>query len=145
MLPLRKIWQRTKSVSFERVQFLEQAIAQLRSGSLDEAQRQKASQTAHKLAGSLGTFGFEEGSRFAHQLEALLESELQDLTQQWRWADWAEQLVTALSQELSGQRSTPPPEELSIDQPLLLIVDFDFDLAQKLWVTEDGVPGKFVP
>ncbi|NEQ23112.1 MAG: response regulator, partial [Microcoleus sp. SIO2G3] len=126
-----EIWQRTKSVSFERVRFLEQTVELLRSSSLDESQRQKASQTAHKLAGSLGTFGFDEGSRIAHQLEVLFESE-PERSQQPQIAPQAERLVTALSQELSGQRLTPIDEPPPTDQPLLLILDADRELAHSI-------------
>lgn len=132
-----EIWQRTKSVSLERVTFLEQTVAALKAGTLSEDLRQKAVQNAHKLVGSLGTFGFDEGSRLAQQLEVLFGSEqpFQNpssliCTQQ------AEQLVAALHRELTGQQSLlgavePLP---GLDHPLLLIIDSDRELAQSIIV-----------
>ena len=136
------IWERTKSVSFERVRFLAQAVELLRSSNFDESLWQKASQTAHKLAGSLGTFGFEEASRLAHQLEELFESGLKPQPtlalpqQQQVLVQQAERLVTALRQELIGQRSAKSTLETIqpplTEQPLLLIIDADRDLAQSI-------------
>jgi DNA-binding response OmpR family regulator/HPt (histidine-containing phosphotransfer) domain-containing protein len=75
-----KIWQRTKGVSLARIDVLEQAVQALTSGKLDRELQQQALQSAHKLAGSLGTFGFEAGSQIARQLETTLQVQLNTLS-----------------------------------------------------------------
>ena len=49
-----------------------QATAALLQDDLDEALRERAFHEAHRLAGSVGTFGFAEGSRLAREAEHLL-------------------------------------------------------------------------
>lgn len=53
----------------DRVALLEHAAQALLAGELDEPLRQQAIQVAHKLAGSLGTFGFPHGSTVAREIE----------------------------------------------------------------------------
>jgi len=67
-----KIWQRTKLINLERLGVIEQAITALQLGKIEAELHQKAQQAAHKLVGSLGTFGFTEGSTLARQLETCL-------------------------------------------------------------------------
>ncbi|HIK44320.1 MAG TPA: response regulator [Leptolyngbyaceae cyanobacterium M65_K2018_010] len=56
----------------QRVAVLEEAIRCLQAGGLEPQQRQMACEEAHRLAGGLGTFGYNEGSTLAHQIETLL-------------------------------------------------------------------------
>jgi HPt (histidine-containing phosphotransfer) domain-containing protein len=44
----------------------------LRNLPLVEGLREEASHTAHKLAGSLGMYGYDEGTRIAREIEVLL-------------------------------------------------------------------------
>lgn len=140
------IWERMKAVSFERVTMLEQVAQSMRLGNLSEELCQKAMQSAHKLAGSLGTFGFEEGSRLAQQIEFLLQSELMPLRAiapllSEKVVHQVGRLVTALRQELTEAESNrsksakfaldAPPASLQ-EQPLLLIVDSDRELAESI-------------
>lgn len=67
-----KIWQRTKPINLERLAVIEQAITALQLGHLEAELHHQAQQAAHKLVGSLGTFGLTEGSMLARQLEAHL-------------------------------------------------------------------------
>lgn len=67
-----KIWQRTKPLNLERLAVIEQAITALQLGQLEAELHHQAQRAAHKLVGSLGTFGFMEGSTLARQLEAHL-------------------------------------------------------------------------
>jgi len=66
---LSDIWERTKETTFSRIQDLFDALQTLEKGEISEDSRERSQRTAHKLAGSLGTFGFEEGSRIAQRLE----------------------------------------------------------------------------
>src|ERR1019366_9165597 len=52
-----------------RVEVVEQATSALLEGDLRDALRQKAVQEAHKLSGSVGSFGFKEASRLAREIE----------------------------------------------------------------------------
>lgn len=69
------IWERTKGASLARVEFLEQVVQLLQLGTLERLHSEKAIEHAHKLQGSLGTFGLEEGSRLAHQIEGVFQRE----------------------------------------------------------------------
>ena len=73
----------------------------LQSGALDSDLLQRVSHSAHKLAGSLGTFGFQTASRLAQQLETLLQSK----APQEVLAHNAQQLVTALYESLTEEQT----------------------------------------
>lgn len=57
-----------------RVDVLEEASRALSEGTLTEPERERACAEAHKLAGSVGTFGFVEASELAQQVRDLLDS-----------------------------------------------------------------------
>jgi putative two-component system response regulator len=56
----------------QRVTTLESAVAAIAAGELDEPRREQAERDAHKLAGSLGTFGLLRASDLARELELRL-------------------------------------------------------------------------
>jgi HPt (histidine-containing phosphotransfer) domain-containing protein len=66
------LWERFRGTTAERVDALEAGIRALRADR--SAPRAEAVSAAHKLAGSLGTFGFPEASRLARECESLLGS-----------------------------------------------------------------------
>lgn len=68
-----EIWARKKNIIFDRILVLEEASTALQSGSLSAEKRELAASEAHRLAGSLGTLGFPEGSRISQSMEGLLE------------------------------------------------------------------------
>ena len=74
LLLVAQLWERFKAATFTRLGVLEQAVAALVAGTLSEELRQHAERDAHKLAGSVGMFGFAEGSRLASTIEQLLEA-----------------------------------------------------------------------
>ena len=63
------LWQRNQPRILDRLALLDAAAAASSSGALDPALQQEAAGVAHKLAGSLGMFGFHEGTRMARELE----------------------------------------------------------------------------
>lgn len=65
------LWQRNQPQTLERLALLDRAAA---SSSLEPTRRGEAIAIAHKFAGSLGMFGFHEGTRLARELELELES-----------------------------------------------------------------------
>lgn len=73
-IALRASWERLREKILERITTLEQATTAWLEGSLAEELRLQAYQEAHKLAGSLGIFGFAEGSRLAHEIECELQT-----------------------------------------------------------------------
>ena len=68
------LWQRNQPRILERLATLEQAAAASDSGALTPELQLEAASIAHKLAGSLGMFGFHEGTRKARELEQHLEA-----------------------------------------------------------------------
>ncbi len=58
----------------DRLAVLKQAVEALGRGTLSDELRQAAEREAHKLAGSLGSFGFTQASQLAQEIETLLEA-----------------------------------------------------------------------
>jgi DNA-binding response OmpR family regulator len=71
---IRALWQEARPGALERIGVLEDAVAALLAGALDEPGRAGARDAAHKLAGSLGTFGVGEGTVIARRLETAFET-----------------------------------------------------------------------
>jgi HPt (histidine-containing phosphotransfer) domain-containing protein len=69
------LWQRFLPQIRERVAILESAAAALAAGPLTEELREAALAAAHKLAGTLGTFGLTRGTVLARELESAFASE----------------------------------------------------------------------
>lgn len=69
---LRAVWERQQGLIYERIELIERAAMALRQDSPSQDLRAEARRAAHMLAGSLGMFGFNEASRAAQQLEAVL-------------------------------------------------------------------------
>jgi hypothetical protein len=69
---LASLWVKIRPVVEERLGLLDAATAAAASGGLGEAQRAEACSAAHKLAGSLGMYGYDEGTAVARKIEVLL-------------------------------------------------------------------------
>jgi two-component system, OmpR family, response regulator len=63
-------WARHLETQERRIAAQERAMVGLMAGALDDADRELAATEAHKLAGSLGSFGLTEGSELASELES---------------------------------------------------------------------------
>ena len=72
---LRELWQRKLPMVREHLSLLQRASETLSQATLTAPLRNEAAISAHKLAGSLGMFGFPEGTRFAREIEHLLDSQ----------------------------------------------------------------------
>ncbi len=83
------LWQRNQPQVLERLAMLDRAAAEAAASILSPGRGHEAAGIAHKLAGSLGMFGFHEGTRLARELEQHLESPTPDPA-----------LLAALSNEL---------------------------------------------
>ena len=70
-----RVWTQFHDVIFDRMATIETAVAALRQGQLSDEIRKNAVLEAHRLAGSLGMFGLEDGTRLAREIEHALGDE----------------------------------------------------------------------
>jgi len=77
---LHRLWLQFLPQIEDRAAVLESAAAALAHNKLSAEQRQAAHAAAHKLAGTLGTFGLAEGTSLAREAELLYAAE-SELTQ----------------------------------------------------------------
>jgi len=92
---LDDLWQRNLPVVEARLAVLDRAA---QADPLPEELRLDAISVAHKLAGSLGMFGFAEGTRISRQLELALDLPVADSAQ-----------LTQLAQQLREELFPAPP------------------------------------
>lgn len=71
---LAKLWVKIQPIVEERLTVLDRASAAAEQGSLPDGLRVEARNSAHKLAGSLGMYGFDEGTRVAREIEQMLDA-----------------------------------------------------------------------
>ncbi|MGL6345084.1 MAG: response regulator, partial [Waterburya sp.] len=121
-------WSTFKDTSWQRLDILEQLTTALAASQISPELYTEAQSSAHKLAGSLGTFGFPQGSVIAKQIENLL---VDNLSEQVNF-DQIGELVTSLKLELQHQ----PLETIfrdSLDPNIsLLIIAHDPNFTQEL-------------
>lgn len=72
---LSRLWRQNLPLLRERVRTLEHAASEAASGTLSPEGRIGAADLAHKLAGSLGMFGYPRGTEIAREMETLLEAD----------------------------------------------------------------------
>ena len=72
---LASVWQRSLPLIRQRLARLDAAAQHSDLGLLSADSRKEASEIAHKLAGSLGMFGYARGTEIARELEVLLEED----------------------------------------------------------------------
>ena len=131
LVALSKAWQKYRYKSQQQLTILQKTLQDWQNnGSLSVKQIKKARSIAHKLAGTVGVFGFNEGSQLATELELLLqENNTEELGKLLR----CQAIFTALQQELITKNLPrqifEQPEENS---PLLLIVDHDQQFTELL-------------
>lgn len=75
---IQEVWSRLRHLVDARLETIARAAAALGDGGLEPGLRRDAERQAHKLAGSLGIFGFHEGSRLAREAEVLLADDALD-------------------------------------------------------------------
>jgi HPt (histidine-containing phosphotransfer) domain-containing protein len=95
-------------VNLARAGHLEQVLADIAAGRADEDKRQLATESAHQLVGSAGTFGFPGASQLAGELERYFVEA--DFTDQARLASAREQ-VARLRGELAAGPAYQPDDE----------------------------------
>lgn len=122
----------------EQVAVLSQVKTAVQSGSISYELQQYAKQEAHKLAGSLGTFGYSQGSILAQEIEDLLarlHSKEQPETLQ------LQQLIVALEQELA-KTPTPIANRAIANLALNKVLVIDDDVALTLQLQAEAVAQK---
>jgi len=131
---LQETWRECRESYCDRLFVIERAIAHLQAGTLTDELQQQAKREAHTLAGSLGSFGLDEASRLAQEIQQFLRSEehLGPLE-----TKELSQLAAALRQEIEETREIVKPEFFSsspssVSNSTLLIVDDDAVLAEQL-------------
>jgi diguanylate cyclase (GGDEF)-like protein len=70
---VQDLWAQARPVALERLNVLDDAVAAVMVGALDEDLRVRAQRESHKLAGALGTFGLRDATERAAALEAAFE------------------------------------------------------------------------
>jgi len=70
---LAALWVRNRPVVEERLTSIDQAIVAAANGTLTTELREEAADNAHKLAGSLGMYGYHRGTMLAREVEILLD------------------------------------------------------------------------
>jgi putative two-component system response regulator len=101
---LQAIFESNREDFLRRVRNLEEAVRAIDAGTLDEHLRAGAERDAHKLAGSLGTFGLPRGSELASELEQRLATGHAPGSMD---AAYLTQLVVALHTELDEEAAGP--------------------------------------
>jgi HPt (histidine-containing phosphotransfer) domain-containing protein len=71
---LTELWQKNLPTLRERLERLDQAAKIAVTGKLPETSRLEALDIAHKLSGSLGMFGYQEGTEIARKMELIFKS-----------------------------------------------------------------------
>ncbi|WP_413167193.1 response regulator [Capilliphycus salinus ALCB114379] len=140
-------WERFKTLILNRINTLEQTITSAQTPTLTPQLCQDAELQAHKLAGSLGMFGFKSGYRLAQQIEqwfinarehpdipteietvkTLIAQLHQELQQPLDWLE--EKTPSHLHENLIStlQSATNSPTQYRI-----LVVDDDLELSEQL-------------
>ncbi|HAX74524.1 MAG TPA: multi-component transcriptional regulator [Cyanobacteria bacterium UBA11372] len=125
-----KVLERFRGVFHQQVAVLSQAKTALLAGNLEPELNQAAKQEAHKLAGSMASFGYPEGSKLARSAEHLLINDRaftpEEIT---RFSE----LVTALQQELGKpQNKLMAAPVTTVLSHRVLVVDDDAALTERL-------------
>ncbi|MBD2437720.1 response regulator [Nostoc sp. FACHB-110] len=133
---INKVIEKFQNSFNQPVRILEQYLLALLAGNLDEEQKKQALNEAHKLAGSMGSFGYPEGSRIARAIEHLLISH-PTLTSAEILA--FSQLVKALQQELIKSPITLTTQAKPLNQTHhVLVIDDDTMLTERLLTAATG-------
>ncbi|XZN97887.1 MAG: response regulator [Microcoleus sp.] len=133
---LDKLLKRFRGTFNQQVAVLEQAKTALLAGNLETELQEAAKNEAHKLAGSLASFGYPEGSKLGRSAEHLLMKDRPFTAQEI--ARFSE-VVTALQQELVK----PPVTSTAASLPTmlshrLLVVDDDAALTERLKIESEA-------
>ena len=71
---LASLWKKNLPILRERLDLLDRTASLAASGTLPEEPRIEAYSIAHKLTGSLGMFGYQQGTEIARKIEQILKA-----------------------------------------------------------------------
>lgn len=120
-----QVWQQAKENLNRRVAVVERATTLLLQDQLSDELRQQAEHEVHKLAGSLGMFGSDAGSRIARAIEPLLECETLEQEQLTQLSQLVNQLRWELQHITDGMIADLLPTAIpkaTDERPLLLVI-----------------------
>ena len=128
---VEKMWLQYQDAMIERMSVLHQAVNAVQSGILTEELQLCAEKEAHKLAGVLGMFGREIGTKLAKEIEELLESEKleqdkENILLQQKLPNLVQELDELLALSVSDVSITTK------DTASLLIIDSNIKLGEQL-------------
>ncbi len=128
---ITQTWLKFKDAAFGRLADLENFAKALVEEQVNPEIHAQAKSSAHKLGGSLGCFGFPEGSKIAKQLEQLLDNASIEAADTKQFTE----LVSALYTELQHQPFEKTVRDALSKNISLLIIDRDLDAeySQKLF------------
>ena len=126
---------RFQGVCEERLVILEQAQNKLLAQSLETELQQLARQESHKLVGSLGSFGYPEGSKLARSLEYLLMQESFTPEDISRFSEFVVRLRQVLKQSPVTSTMVSP---LAVKTYRVLMIDDDDVLTEQLKTESDS-------
>lgn len=121
-----KVREEFKNNVGSRIAVLKQATNALKEGKLDSNLCLQAEQEAHKLVGSLGSFGFAHCSQLAQEIEDIFQGKTFDSSEQ-SLRLWEQ--VIKLQRELEETAVDPVSSE---EYPRLLIVSDDSQIVEEL-------------
>jgi DNA-binding response OmpR family regulator/HPt (histidine-containing phosphotransfer) domain-containing protein len=141
---LARLWEQSQPIITERIETIEAAVLAALAGDLGGEQRREAEREAHKLAGSLGTFGRHEGTRVAREIELLMQGSapprgeallrLSELAVELRTQAQAPAAPAGAEPEGPGAEDSQGPgvAEPPAGPPAVLVVDGDAEHALRL-------------
>lgn len=132
---MARLWDQNKSTIMSRVGVIQQAAVELLDGQLGEEGRREAVGEAHKLAGTLGTYGYYQGSYLARELEHLVQPG-EDLGQEETLH--VAQLVNALRQELERSQRGPTQSSTATSARRILVIDADPGFSRQITIEAIG-------
>ncbi len=98
---IRLLWEKNRPLTRDRLASLQRAAKELgETRSLAAETRTEATGNAHKLAGSLGMFGYMDATKKARDIELLLTAE--GLPQPEQFEQMVQALCDELAQALTG-------------------------------------------
>jgi DNA-binding response OmpR family regulator len=131
-----QICQTFKASLPEKIDVFRQVSVTLATGTLNQQLCENAKLEAHRLVGSLGSFGCAEGSKIAREIEQLLQTPTQATPQD---AHKLKHLIDSLQQAIATKSTlnqvTPPacdPPSASTSPARLLVIDDDQILSQHI-------------
>ncbi|CDM98019.1 MULTISPECIES: response regulator [Limnospira] len=127
---IQKVWERFRETLDDRIITIEKAIGAANDGQINLLMQQQARQEAHKLAGSLGTFGRREGSTVAREIELILQLDTSLISEHLPSLSI---LIDRLRQIVETDRpNNCTSDQQQIDSPRLLIIDTNEPFIQNL-------------